>query len=77
MELTANEAQAYLVGGQLKRERGKGRCIKYKDRQISRTYILDNTNNVKDITYRPLSVRYCQIWKNTQRVRHCQIEIHL
>ena len=28
MELTANEAEAYLVGGQLKKEKRKGRSYK-------------------------------------------------
>ena len=45
MELT-NEADAYLAGGQLKKERkkrDKDVYIKYKEKHISCTYILDNT----------------------------------
>ena len=42
LELTAYEAEAYLVGGQLKKKRKheKDVYIKYKDRHISRTYII-------------------------------------
>ena len=46
MELTANEREAYLVGGQLEtEEKGKERYIyiKYEDRYISCTHILDIT----------------------------------
>ena len=46
MELTANEREAYLVGGQLEtEEKGKEKYIyiKYEDRYISCTHILDIT----------------------------------
>ena len=45
MQLTANESEACLVGGQLKKKKEKDVCIKYKDRHISCTYILDNKHN--------------------------------
>ena len=46
VELTANEAEAYLIDGQLEKkakEKGNHLYIKYQDRRIGCTYILDNT----------------------------------
>ena len=42
MELTVNEAEAYVVGKKGGKEE-KDVYLKYKDRHISCTYILDNT----------------------------------
>ena len=43
-ELSANEAEAYLVDGQLKKKKkGKGRL--YEMQVLTDTYILDNTRH--------------------------------
>ena len=51
MELTANEAE---VGGRLKKKKEKEKAvyIKYKDRHLSRTYMLDNTMYKTRVQYR-------------------------